>query len=110
MSDLFPLSPSTPPPLVQARINLARCLRNEAAAEAFVDAQGGEALPVLDDAVRASKEAEAVVVRLELEAMSGKAYGINCTVCGEPICEPQATEHTDDGLAHAECTVAEDRP
>ena len=57
------------PMLVQARFALARALRNEAAAEAFVDAQGPEAQPVLDDAVRASKEAEAVVVRLELEAM-----------------------------------------
>ena len=56
--------------LAQARSALARCLRNEAAAETFVDAQGPEAQPVLEDAVRASKEAEAVVVRLELEAMA----------------------------------------
>ena len=32
-----------------------------------------------------------------------KYYGYNCPICGEPIKEPQATEHTDDGLAHAKC-------
>ncbi len=32
-----------------------------------------------------------------------KSYGYNCVVCGEPIVEPQATEQTEDGLAHAAC-------
>ena len=32
-----------------------------------------------------------------------KNYGYNCTVCGDPIKEPQPTEHTDTGLAHAKC-------
>lgn len=34
-----------------------------------------------------------------------KHYGYNCAVCNEPIKEPQATEHTDDGLAHAKCCL-----
>lgn len=34
---------------------------------------------------------------------SGKHYGYNCAVCNEPIKEPQATEHTADGLAHFKC-------
>ena len=33
------------------------------------------------------------------------AYGYNCVVCGEPIVEPQPTEHTEEGLAHLICTV-----
>ena len=34
-----------------------------------------------------------------------KHYGYTCPVCGEPIVEPQPTEHTDEGLAHLICTV-----
>lgn len=32
-----------------------------------------------------------------------RSYGYNCTICGEPIIEPQPTEHTESGLAHAHC-------
>lgn len=35
-----------------------------------------------------------------------KHYGYNCSVCGDPIKEPQPTEHTDEGLAHAKCCTA----
>lgn len=35
--------------------------------------------------------------------MSNKPYGYNCPICGEPITEPQDTEHTEDGLSHASC-------
>jgi hypothetical protein len=38
-----------------------------------------------------------------------KRYGYNCTVCGEPIKEPQLTEHTDQGLAHAKCCEGKER-
>lgn len=30
-------------------------------------------------------------------------YGYVCPICREPIVEPQPTEHTEDGLAHASC-------
>lgn len=47
-----------------------------------------------------------IITALLAEAPPEKPYGYNCAVCGEPIVEPQATEHTDEGLAHAECCVA----
>lgn len=37
-----------------------------------------------------------------------RPYGYNCPVCGEPIIEPEPTEHTSDGLAHAACVIIED--
>lgn len=39
-----------------------------------------------------------------------KYYGYNCPVCHEPIKEPQATEHTEDGLAHSECCLPVEKP
>lgn len=39
--------------------------------------------------------------------MKNKFYGYNCVVCGDPIKEPQATMHTDDGLAHSKCCQPE---
>lgn len=32
-------------------------------------------------------------------------YGLDCPVCCDPIVEPQATDHTEEGLAHAACCV-----
>lgn len=31
-------------------------------------------------------------------------YGYNCSICGDPILERDATEHTENGLAHLCCT------
>lgn len=41
---------------------------------------------------------------------AGTPYGYDCPVCAEPIVEPQATEHTDEGLAHAECVQPDATP
>lgn len=44
--------------------------------------------------------------RMAKRKAAQKAYGYNCPVCGDPIVEPQATDHTEEGLAHAECCLA----
>lgn len=45
-------------------------------------------------------------VTVLLRESSRSAMGYVCQICGEQIHDTQATEHTDDGLAHADCLQA----
>lgn len=40
-------------------------------------------------------------------AQKGKPFGYVCSICGEQIYDNQLTEHSDDGLIHAECEATE---
>lgn len=64
--------------------------------------QDGKPIDILTDLGEAYQES--ALCEKVSTCLDRRAYGVICPTCGNQIYDDEPTDHTDDGLAHTDCT------